>query len=154
MRWFVRQSIKGGRLCAFNQYYESKKCDDILKIISKELDAKGNIYDNSEAYINYKNKHLKRFEKENESKFNEYRNEDLEQKAKYINEKLSQLPIHQLIKQKKLDELLWDFDAVSLYPSVMWHKNSIYPKIEIGYAFTRDMKYDLIEKFKTGNFTQ
>ena len=31
MRWFVRQSIKGGRVCAFNQYYESKHCDDILK---------------------------------------------------------------------------------------------------------------------------
>ena len=37
MRWFVRQSIKGGRVCAFNQYYKSKICDDILKIISKEL---------------------------------------------------------------------------------------------------------------------
>ena len=29
MRWFVRQSIKGGRVCAFNQYYKSKHCDDI-----------------------------------------------------------------------------------------------------------------------------
>ena len=36
MRWFVRQSIKGGRVCAFNQYYESKICDDILKIISRK----------------------------------------------------------------------------------------------------------------------
>ena len=45
MRWFVRQSIKGGRVCAFNQYHKSKSCDDILKIISKELCVKGNIYD-------------------------------------------------------------------------------------------------------------
>ena len=35
MRWFVRQPIKGGRVCAFNQYYQSKHCDDILKIIKK-----------------------------------------------------------------------------------------------------------------------
>ena len=34
MRYFVRQSIKGGRVCAFNQYYRSKNCGDILKIIS------------------------------------------------------------------------------------------------------------------------
>ena len=34
-RWFVRQSIKGGRVCAFNQYYKSKVCEDIEKIISK-----------------------------------------------------------------------------------------------------------------------
>ena len=31
MRWFVRQSIKGGRVCAFHQYYKSKVCDDNLK---------------------------------------------------------------------------------------------------------------------------
>ena len=32
MRWFVRQSIKGGRVCSFNQNYKSKNCDDVLKI--------------------------------------------------------------------------------------------------------------------------
>ena len=31
MRWFVRQAAYGGRVCAFNQYYKSKTCDDILK---------------------------------------------------------------------------------------------------------------------------
>ena len=49
MRWFVRQSIKGGRVCAFNQYFKSKFCDFILKIISEELNIKGNIYDIMEA---------------------------------------------------------------------------------------------------------
>ena len=49
MRWFVRQPIKGGRVCALNQYYKSKICDDILKIISEELNVKGNIDDIIEA---------------------------------------------------------------------------------------------------------
>ena len=31
MRWFVRQSIKGGKVCSFNQYYKSKFCDDFSK---------------------------------------------------------------------------------------------------------------------------
>ena len=35
MRWFIRQSIKGGRVCAFNQYFKSKHCNDILKIRKK-----------------------------------------------------------------------------------------------------------------------
>ena len=35
MRWFVRQSKKGGRVCAFDQYYESKICDGILKLYQK-----------------------------------------------------------------------------------------------------------------------
>ena len=132
MRWFVRQSTKRGRVCAFNQYYISKNCNDILKIISEELNVKGNVYDIIEAYLNYKNKHLNIYENEYENQFNDFRDEDVVEKEKFINEKLSQLPIHQLIKQTKLDELLWDFDAVRLYPSAMRDENSIYPRIETG----------------------
>ena len=44
MRWFSRQSMKGGRVCAFSQYYKSKIPDDILKIISEELDVKKNLW--------------------------------------------------------------------------------------------------------------
>ena len=50
--------------------------------------------------------------------------------------------------------LLWDFDAVSLYPSAMWDEKSIYPRIETGYAFTRDMNDELVEEFNNGNFNQ
>ena len=51
MRWFVRQSIKGERVCAFNQYYKSKHCDEVLKLINKELAVKGIVYDTIEAYM-------------------------------------------------------------------------------------------------------
>ena len=154
MRWFVRQSIKGGRVCAFNQYYKSKHCDDILKIINKELAVKGTVYNTIEAYMEYKNKHFKIFEKEYEDKFNDYRDENVEEKEKYINEKLSELRLHKIIKRIELIHLLWDFDAVSLYPSAMWDEKSIYPRIETGYAFTRDMNNELVEKFNNQTFTQ
>ena len=68
--------------------------------------------------------------------------------------KLSDLLIHQLIKQLKIIELLWDFDCVSLYPSAMWDKNSIYPRIETGYAFKRDMNKWLVHHFNNQTFTQ
>ena len=106
MRWFVRQAAYGGRVCAFNQYYKSKHCDDILKIISKELCVKGIVYDIIETYMEYKNEHFEIVEKEYENQFSDYRNENIEGKEKYINEKLSDLPIHQLIKQLKIVELL------------------------------------------------
>ena len=35
--WFVRQSIKGGKVCAFNKYNESKICDDIFEYIWEKL---------------------------------------------------------------------------------------------------------------------
>ena len=154
MRWFIRQSIKGGRVCAFNQYYKSKICDDILKIISEELNVEGNIYDKIEAFLEYKKKQYDIYEIEYENQFNDYRDEYEDEKQKYINENLSQLPIHQLIKQLKLDELLWNFDAVSLYPSAMWDEKSTYARIETGYAFTRDMNKFLVHKFNNSNFNQ
>ena len=67
MRWFVPQSIKGGRVCAFNQYCKSKHCDEILKIINKELAVKGTVYDTIEAYTEDKNKHFIIFEKDYEN---------------------------------------------------------------------------------------
>ena len=58
-----------------------------LKIISGKLNIKGNVYDIIEAYMNYKNKHLKTFKQEFENKTDDYRDEDLEE------EKLNQQQI-------------------------------------------------------------
>ena len=86
--------------------------------------------------------------------FDDYRDENMEEKEKYINKKLSELRLHKIIKRIELFHLLWNFDAVSLYPSAMWDENSIYPRIETGHAFITDMNDELVEKFKTGNFNQ
>ena len=125
-----------------------------MKIISEELNVKGIVNDKREAYMKYKKEHFKIFEKEYENQFIDYRDENVEEKEKYIDEKLGDLPIHQLIKQLKIIELLWDFDCVSLYPSAMWDKNSIYPKIETGFAFKKHMNDELVEKFNNQIFTQ
>ena len=42
MRHFVRQSIKGGRCSALNQYYKSNIAQEVFNIISKELNVNGN----------------------------------------------------------------------------------------------------------------
>ena len=119
MRWFVRQSIKGGRVCAFNQYYKSDHYNDIKRNLSKELGVKGNIYDIIEEYWRYKKKHYEIFEKEYENQFDDDRDEDVYEKEEYINKKLGDLRLHKLIKQIELIHFLWDFDGVSLYPSAM-----------------------------------
>ena len=154
MIWFVRQSIKGGRVCAFNQYYKSKHFEDIKKIISKFLDVKGTVYEIFEEYLKYKKKHYDIFEKEYEAQFDDYRDENEEDKEKYINKKLGDLTLHKLIQKIELVHLLWDFDAVSLYPSAMWDEKSIYPKIETGYAFTPEMNNSLVEMFNNQTFTK
>ena len=154
MRWFVRQAAYGGRVCAFNQYYKSNIYGNILNIISKELKIEGTTYEKIEAYMKYKIKHFEIFEKEYEDQFIDYRKENIEEKEKFINEKLSNLPIHLLIKQLKRNELIWDFDCVSFYPSAMWDPKSIYPKIETGYACEKHMNNELVEKFNNQTFSQ
>ena len=104
--------------------------------------------------MNYKNEHFKIFEKEYEDQFDDYRKENVDEKETYINEKLSQPPIHQLLQQLPLCDLLWAFDCTSLYPSAMWDELSKFPKIETGYAFTPDMNDELVEKFNNQTFTQ
>ena len=81
MRWFVRRAAYGVRVCAFNQYYKSKSCDVILKIISQDLNVKRTVYDRLEAYMKYKNEHSEIFEKEYENQFSVYRNENIEKKT-------------------------------------------------------------------------
>ena len=102
--------------------------------------------------MKYKNKHFKIIEKEYENQFNFYRKDNVDEKEKHIIEKLGQLPVHQLTKQIKLDELLWDFDAVSLYHCAMWDEKSIYPRIEARYAYTKDMNDRLVEKVNIQKF--
>ena len=101
--------------------------------------------------MNYKNKHLENTKKENQIKFNDYRNEDEDDKEKLINEKLSKLLFHHLLKQIKLDQLIWDFDAVSLCPCAMWDEKSFFSKIETGYAFTEDTNDELeVNRMRNG----
>ena len=119
IRWFLRQSIKGGCVCAFNQYYRSKICDEVLKILSEELNVKGNVYDIIKAYMKFKNHHIKINKEEYESKFNDYRDTDEEEKNNYNIKNLGKFLIHNLLQELRLNDLLWDIDAVSLYPSAM-----------------------------------
>ena len=156
MRWFVGQAAFGGRVCASNQYYKSKISDDIFNIIKKELnlDEKTNVYVIIEAYLIYKIDHLKNIKPEFESKFDDYTDINEEEMKEHINKKLSELPIHQLLQQLSLVDLMSNFDCVSFYPSAMWDPKSIYPRIETGYAFAKDMNDALVEKFNNQTFTQ
>ena len=46
------------------------------------------------------------------------------------------------------------FDANSLYPSAISDEDSIYPRIDFGYAYTKDKNDELVEKFTIQTFTQ
>ena len=53
-----------------------------------------------------------------------------------------------------LHDLFSDFDVVSLYSEALSEKKSIYPRINTGFAFTKHMNGEVVEKFNSGIFTR
>ena len=58
------------------------------------------------------------------------------------------LPIHKQLSKLDSNKTQMSYDATSLYPSAMWDKNSVYPKIETGFAFKPHMNKTFVEAFK------
>ena len=46
------------------------------------------------------------------------------------------LPFHKKLSKLDSNKTQMVYDDTSLYPSAMWDENSVYPKIETGFAFT------------------
>ena len=154
VRSFVRKSNKGGRCNAFNQQYKSEISDEVFNIISKELNVNGKICDILEKYFEFLNKYEKHYAKEFDSKYNDYRDIAQKEKEKYVNRKLNLLPIHKELSKLDSNKTQMDFDATSLYPSAKWDKNSMYPKIETGFAFKLHMNKTYVEAFNNQTFNE
>ena len=157
MRHFVRKSIKGGRCSALNQYYKSNISKEVFNIISKELnidDNNENVCEIIDKYFEYTNEKRKIIENKYDSNFKDYRDIDEEERTEHINKELNKLPIHKKLQKLDLNDVMMDFDATSLYPSAMWDKNSVYPKIETGFAFKPHMNDIYVEAFNNQTFNE
>ena len=157
MRYFVRQSIKGGRCSALNQYYKSNFSQDVFNIISKELnidDINDNVCEIIDKYFEYTNEKRKIIEVGYDSKFKDYRDIDEEERTDHINKELNKLPKHKKLQKLDVNDVMMDFDATSLYPSAMWDEKSVYPKIETGFAFKPHMNNVYVEAFNNQTFNQ
>ena len=62
MRWFVGQSIKGGRCIAFSQRYKSRSFEKIFGTLSEEIKVETSKFDFFLIYVEYvvKQKKLKK----------------------------------------------------------------------------------------------
>ena len=118
------------------------------------MNIQGTKYEIIEKYAKYIKNIKLQYEKEYNSKFDDYRKINVKEKEKYINKKLSQLPISMILKEFNRDDLLMAFDATQFISSAMYDENSIYPKIETGYAFTSDMNDELVKEFNNQTFNK
>ena len=154
IRYFVRQSIKGGRCAASNQFYKSTVSDEVFNNISKEFNVIGKISEILDEYFEFENKLRKIIQNEYGSQFKDYRDIIQGEKSKYINNKLSKLSLHKNLQKLNSNGVMMDFDATSLYPSAMSNEKSVYPKIETGFAFRPHMNDVYIESFNFQSFNQ
>ena len=126
----------------------------MFNIISKELKFNGNICDLLEKYFIFLNKYEKQYGKEFDSRYDDYRDINEKEKTDYVNKKLNKLPIHKKLSELDSNKTQMDFDATSLYPSAMWDQNSVYPKIETGFAFKPYMNDIYVEAFNNQTFNE
>ena len=154
MRNFIRKAIKGGRCNAFNKHYKSENSDEVVIIILKELNVSGIICDIPEKYFELLNKHEKQYTKEFDSNYDDYRVIDQKEKIDFTNKKLNMLPIQKELSKLISNKTQTDFDATSLYPSAMWDENSVYQKIENGFAYKPHMNDFYVEAFNNQTFNE
>ena len=64
------------------------------------------------------------------------------------------LPIHEKVSKLNLKKTQMCYDGNSLYPSAMWDCNSVYPKIETGFAFKPHMNKAYVEAFNNQTFNE
>ena len=107
-----------------------------------------------EKYFEFLNKHEKQYSKEFDSKYDDYRDINQKEKEKYVNKKLNLLSIQKELSNLDSIKTQMDYDATSLYPSAMWDENSVYPKIETGFAFKPHMNKTYVEAFNNKTFNK
>ena len=94
VRDFIRKSIKGGRIGAFNRYFESKQCEEILNIIKKYLKINNNeISIIIDKYLKYINTKRDEFELNFENNEKDYRKINKKELDKFLEKKTRKLRI-------------------------------------------------------------
>ena len=155
VRDFIRKSIKGGRVGAFNRYFESNQCEEILNTIKKHLkindDEISNLIDKYLKYINTKRDEFKTEFENGEKDYRKINNKELD---KFLERKLGELNISKELQKINKDDLLVSYDFNSLYPSAQIDKDSTWPKIETAYPFKKYMNDAICYLFNSGKWNQ
>ena len=127
----------------------------MFNFISKDLNVDGNLYEILGKSFEYTNKHGQIIiENEYFSQFNDYRDNDAEEKTDDINKKFCMLPFHKELSNLDSNKTQMDYDANSLHPSAMREGNLVYPKRENGFVFKPDMNNVYVEALNNQTFNQ
>ena len=122
MRFFVKQSIKGGRCTDFIQHYKSILSDNVFSFISKDLYIIGNICEILDKYFEFSNEYENLYAEELDSNYDDYRDFNQKKRTENIANKLDMLAVHKQLTKLNSNNTQMDFGATSLIPSAMCDK--------------------------------
>ena len=155
VRDFIRKSIKGGGCGAFNRYFESNQCENILNIIKKHLKLNDNEISNIiDEYLKYITTKRDEYTLEFENGGKDHRKINKKELDKFLERKLGELNISKEIQKINKDDLLVSYDFNSFYPSAQIDINSTWPKIETAYPFKKYMNDAVCYLFNSGKWNQ
>ena len=155
VRDFIRKNIKGGRVGAFNRYFESNQFDEIMSTIKKHLKINDNEISNIiDKYLSYISTKRNEFKTEFENGEKDYRKINNKELDKFLERKLGELEFSKELQKINKDDLLVSYDFNSLYPSGQIDKSSTWPKIETAYPFKKHMNDAICYLFNSGKWNQ
>ena len=155
VRDFIRKSIKGGRVGAFNTYFESNQSEEILNTIKTHLKINDNEISNIiDEYLKYITTKRKEYTLAFENGEKDYRKISKKELDKVLKRKLGELEISKELQKINKDDLIVSYDFNSLYPSAQIDKNSTRPKIETAYPFKKHMIDAICYLFNSGKWNQ
>ena len=125
VRDFIRKSIKGGRVGAFNRYFESKQCEEILNIIKNHLKINNNEISNIvDEYLKFINIKCEEYKLKFENGEKDHRKINKKELDNFLEKQLGELTISKDLQKINKDDLLVSYDFNSFYPSAQIDKNS------------------------------
>ena len=155
VRDFIRKSIKGGRVGAFNRYFESKQCEEILNIIKNYFKINNNEISNIvDEYLKFIDIKREEFKLKFENGEKDYRKINKKELDNFLEKQLGELNISKDLQKINKDDLLVSYDFNSLYPSAQIDKNSTWPKIETAYPFKKYMSDAVCTLFNSGRWNE
>ena len=150
VRDFIRKTVHGGRVVALTRKFVSSSFNQIVDILEKYLGKDQEISTLFSIYYHQINKVREHYNNKYESRYVDYRRIDTKEQEKYVNKKLSSLPISKELNKIDKSDLLVSSDYTSLYPSAMSCPISTWPKKETSIAINpiQDSNYlcDLFNK--------
>ena len=154
VRDFIRKSIKGGRVGAFNRYFETKQCEEILNIIKNHLKINNEISNIVDEYLKFINIKREEFKLKFENGEKDFRKINKKELDNFLEKQLGELNYSKDLQKISKDDLLVSYYFNSLYPSAQIDKNSTWPKIETSYPYKKYMSDAVCTLFNSGRWNE